>query len=141
MNHHRALREVAKVATGLVLADIISVLWFSAAGILPLSLLGVTWTNHMLPEILVFDSALLLLLIHYGWNMRLPISSPSERTLLVIAGVIFTIVSLAHLARLLFNISIIFGGFPLPLWISWAGFLLAGYLAFSSLSFARRIRR
>ena len=141
MNHNRTLREVAKVATGLVLADLISVFWFSAAGMLPLTLLGVTWTSQMLPEIVVFDGALLLLLIHYGWNMRLPVSSPSERTLLMIAGIIFLVVSLAHLVRLLFNVSVAFGGLELPLWISWAGFLLAGYLAYSSFSFARRLRR
>lgn len=141
MSHNRALREVAKVATGLVLADILSAVWFSAAGLLPFVFLGVTWTSRMLPEVIVFDGALLLLLVHYGWNMRLPVNSPSERTLLTIAGIIFAIVSLVHLVRLLFNISILFGGLALPPWVSWAGFLLAGYLAYSSFSFAHRLRR
>lgn len=140
MNHHK-LREIAKIGAGLVLADIISVLWFSSAGLLPMSLLGVTWTAAMVPEILLFDVALLLLLIHFGWNMRLPVASPSERVLLVIAGFIFLIVALVHLARLLFGWTLLLGTVLVPLWLSWAGVLVAGYLSYSSFHFARHKRR
>ena len=140
MIHHK-LREAAKVGSGLVLADIISVLWFSAAGLLPVTILGVTWTSAALPEILVFDIALLLLLVHYGWSMRMPVSSPSERTLLMIAGLIFLVVALVHLARLAFGIDIILGDFAIPLWLSWVGVIFAGYLSYASFHFAGMRRR
>ncbi|HUY62635.1 MAG TPA: hypothetical protein VMV50_02510 [Candidatus Paceibacterota bacterium] len=140
MNHHK-LREVAKVGAGLVIADLISVLWFSWAGILPMSLLGITWTAAMVPVILLFDAALLLLLIHLGWNMRLPVASPSERNLLVLAGFIFLIVALVHLARLLFDWHVLLGTIIVPMWISWAGVIIAGYLSYSCFHFARHKRR
>lgn len=140
MKHH-VLREIAKVGTGLVLADLISALWFSSAGLLPLTLLGISWTTAMVPEILVFDIVLLLLLVHFGWGMRLPVASPSERTLLVIAGIVFLIVALAHLTRLLFGLNLILGTFRVPLWLSWAGFLLTGYLSYASFHFAGLQRR
>lgn len=140
MTHHK-LREIAKVGSGLVLADIISVFWFSAAGLLPITILGVTWTASALPEILVFDIALLLLLVHYGWSMRMPISSPSERTLLVVAGLIFLVVALVHLARLAFGIDLILGDFNVPTWLSWIGVLFAGYLSYASFHFAGMRRR
>lgn len=140
MSHH-ALREIAKIGSGIVIADIVSVLWLASAGFLPLTILGVNWTNAMVPEILVFDVALLLLLIHFGWKMRLPITSPSERVLLMFTGVIFLIVALAHLARLTFGWSLILGNFEVPLWLSWVGVIITGYLSYSSFHFARRVRR
>lgn len=139
--HHHMLREAAKVGAGLVIADMLCAIWFSTAGLFPLSLLGVTWTSAMLPEIFLFDGALLLLLIHFGWNMRLPVTSPSERTLLMLAGVIFLVVALAHLLRLFFGWHLILGNVVVPMWISWAGVLIAGYLSYSSFHFARHRRR
>jgi hypothetical protein len=140
MNHH-SLREIAKVGSGLVLADLISVLWFSAAGLFPMSILGVTWTSQAVPEIAIFDIALLILLVHFGWNMRLPVQSPSERTLLKVAGFIFLIVSLAHLTRIAFNWSFILGDFVIPVWLSWFGVIIAGYLSYASFHFAAVRRR
>ncbi len=128
------------MGTGLVLADLISAFWFSATGLLPMTLLGVTWTSQAIPEIVVFDGALLLLLIHFGWNMKLPIASPSERTLLNLAGIIFLVVALAHLVRLTFGWNLILGGFAIPLWLSWVGVFVAAYLSYSSFHFARARR-
>lgn len=138
MHQHRILREIAKIGTGLVLADFISVFWLSASGLFPLSLLGVTWTSAMIPEVLVFDGALLILLAHYGWRLRLPVTSPSERTLLAITGGIFLVVALAHLLRLLFGLQLMLGTFEIPLWLSWAGVFVAAYLSYASFHFARR---
>jgi hypothetical protein len=135
MNRH-LFREVAKVCFGLVLADIISVFFFSANGLMPLSLLGVTWTSAMLPEVFIFDVALLVLLAHYAWHVRMPVSSPSQRTLLNVAGLIFLIVALTHLVRLAFGWSLILGDFAVPLGVSWLGVLLAAYLSYASFHFA-----
>lgn len=140
MNHH-TLREIAKVGTGLVLADLVGVIWFSSAGLLPMTMLGVTWTNSMLPEIFVFDIALLVLLIHFGWNMRLPISSPSERTLLTLSGTVFLVIALAHFIRIMFGMRLILGTFTIPLWLSWVGVAITIYLSYSSFHFARHGRR
>ncbi|HVM58873.1 MAG TPA: hypothetical protein VMT80_00895 [Candidatus Paceibacterota bacterium] len=141
MHPHHALREIAKVGTGLVLADLVSVIWLSAAGLFPLSILGVEWTGAMVPEILVFDAGILLLLIHFGWNMRLPVSSPSERTLLYLAGTLFLVVAIAHFLRITFGWSLILGGFAVPQWLSWIGFAVTLYLSYSSFHFARMRRR
>lgn len=135
--NHRTLREIAKVGTGLVIADLVSAFWLSSAGLFPLTLLGVTWTSAMIPEIIVFDGALLILLAHFGWNMRLPITSPSERTLLAIAGAVFALVAIAHLLRLMFDMQIFLGGFELPMWLSWAGVVVTGYLSYSCFHFSR----
>ena len=140
MSHH-SLREIAKVASGLVLADIISVIWFASAGIFPVTLLGVKWTGAMVPEILFFDVALLILLAHMGWNTKVPVATPSERTLLTVAGVIFLVIAIVHLVRLTFGATIILGGFAIPLWLSWVGVFVAGYLGYSCLHFAHRGRR
>ncbi len=137
---HQTLREIAKIGTGLVVADLVSVIWFSSAGFFPLTVLGVTWTASAIAPIVVFDLALIILLAHYGWSMRLPITSPSERVLLSLAGVIFLVVALAHLLRIAFNWKLLLGGAVVPLWLSWVGVLIAAYLSYSSFHFARRSR-
>lgn len=138
MKHTSTLREIAKVITGIILADIASAVWLSSAGLFPMSILGVTWTAAMLPEILIFDIALLILLVHYGWRMRIPLSSPSERFLLILAGIIFLAVALVHLARLAFGFTVVLGAFSVPLWLSWFGVVIAAYLSYASFHFAAR---
>ncbi len=137
---HRILREVAKVGVGLFIADILCGLWLSSAGLLPVSLLGVTWTSSYIVPGIVFDLAVILLLAHYSWGTRLPVRSPSEKNLLIIAGLIFLAVTLAHLVRLAFGVSILLGDFTVPLWLSWFGVLIAGYLSYASFHFALRSR-
>jgi len=46
-----------------------------------------------------------------------------------VAGTIFGVVCLAHLARLLLKLPVIIGGYHLPVWISGGGFIIAGLLA------------
>ena len=138
---HIRLREIAKIGVGLVAADLVAVLWFSTNGFFPLTMLGVTWGASSVAPIVIFDLALIILLAHYGWSMRLPISSPSERTLLMLAGAIFLVVALAHLARVAFSWRIILGGAIVPIWLSWVGIVIAAYLSYSSFHFALRGRR
>ncbi len=140
MNHH-TLREIAKVGVGLVIADILCGLWLSTSSLLPVTILGVSWSADAIGPAIVFDIALILLLAHYAWNMRLPISSPSERTLLRLAGAVFLIVALAHLARIMFDANIILGGFAIPFWLSWVGVLVTAYLSYASFHFAAMRRR
>lgn len=140
MSQHM-LRDLAKVGAGVVVADLISVVWLASAGLLSVTLLGVEWSLDMLPEILVFDGALLILLIHLGWNARLPVTSPSERTLLALSGIIFLAVALVHFARLTFGWQLALGGFEIPLWLSWLGFGITLYLSYSSFHYVLHGRR
>ena len=138
---HHTLRELAKIGVGLVVADIICGIWLSTAGFFPLIFLGVKWTSAMVLPGVVFDLALILLLAHYGWNMKLPIESPSERSLLTFAGIVFLIVALAHLARIAFGLSFVIDNETIPLSVSWFGVIIAGYLSYASFHFSRRVRR
>jgi hypothetical protein len=47
----------------------------------------------------------------------------------VLAVIILSIVSLAHLLRLIFRVEVVAGGMVIPQWMSAAGFLLAGGIA------------
>jgi len=44
-------------------------------------------------------------------------------------SVVFLIVAAVHAARLYFGWEGVIGGWELPMWLSWAGVLLAGYLS------------
>jgi len=139
MNHH-LLREFAKVAVGFVIADLFSAIWFATAGVLPLTILGVLWTNAMLPGVLLFDAALLVLLVQYGWNVRLPLVSPSERALLSFLGLVFLVIAVLHLSRLLFGWELVLGFYKVPLWVSWFGVAVTAYLSYASFYFAGHAR-
>ena len=140
MSKHRLLREIAKVAVGFVIADIVCALWFSAYGFFPLVLLGVTWTTSALWPIVVFDLGLLVLLAHYAWHMRLPIESPSEHNLLIFLSAVFAAIGFVHLVRIAFNLPFVINGLVLPVSFSWVGALVAGYLSYASFHFARHKR-
>ena len=138
--HHHTLREAGKIGVGLVIADLVSVLWFSGAGFFPIVILGITWSASAIWPIIILDFALILLLAHYGWNMKLPIKSPSERKLLMLVGLVFLVVALLHLLRIAFGWNFILGDTTIPVWLSWFGVIIPGYLSYSSLHFARRAR-
>jgi len=135
---HHLLRDLAKIGVGLFIADLFSVIWLGSAGFFPLTVLGITWTADAILPIALFDVAVVLLLIHLGWRTKLPVRSPSERTLLMIAGCVFLIVALLHLLRLLFGLGLALGDFSIPVWLSWFGVVIAGYLSYSSFHFAFR---
>jgi hypothetical protein len=52
-----------------------------------------------------------------------------QKTYIMITGIIFLVVAVLHFARIIFNWQILIGGLTIPLWISWAGFVVAGILA------------
>lgn len=137
---HHTLRDLAKIGVGLFLADLFSVLWLGSAGFFPLTVLGVTWTASAILPIALFDVAVIILLVHLGWRTKLPVRSPSERTLLMLAGLIFLVVAIVHLLRLAFSWHVALGDFSVPMWLSWFGVLIAGYLSYSSFHFALRKR-
>lgn len=47
-----------------------------------------------------------------------------------LAAVIFAIVALAHLLRALAGLDIVIGAESIPVWVSWVGAVVAGFLAY-----------
>ena len=52
-----------------------------------------------------------------------------ERTFVGVGGLVFALVSLLHLARVIFAVEIVIGAVVLPVWVSGAGFVGGGFLA------------
>lgn len=135
----RQLQEVAKFLAGVVAADIITMMWAASVGLLPLQAFGVTITGDILFPAFVFDLALLIVLVHYGWHIgKIPLMR--ERAYMLVVGVVFTIVALAHISRLLSQADIAVMGWSVPLWLSWVGVCVTTYLAYASFRFAARFK-
>lgn len=139
MTHH-TLREACKFLSGMVAAKLAFVVWFSTTGLTPVILAGTPFTADSIGPALVFNVALLLMLVYYGWHMKSPIHSPSERMLVTIAGLIFLFVAVIHAMRLVFGWQFIVGDLTVPLWLSWVGVAFAAYLAYASFHFAARLK-
>ena len=84
--------------------------------------------------------AILALLVYFGWHVKSPVYAPSERKLLLIAGLVFLIVAVVHGARLVFGWTLFVGDLNIPLWLSWLGVVVAAYLSYASFHFALRMR-
>lgn len=134
MKHYK-LREFAKFAAGLVAGDFIALWWIDAYHLFPVSFLGTTMTQQMAVPGLIFDAALFLMLVHYGWNVG-KIPAVRERTYLAIVGIVFGIVGILHLLRLFFGTNVAIAGWTLPLWLSWIGVIITLYLAYMSFRLA-----
>ena len=64
----------------------------------------------------------------------------TPRTYSLIAGIIFSLVALLHALRLLRGWHVMVGSVAVPVWISWIGLAIAGYLAYQGFRLGRRIR-
>ena len=139
MKHYR-LHELAKFLSGVVLADLITEIWLWSSGMLPLSILGVTLTEEMLPAVITFDIALFIVLVYYGWHIgKLP--AVREKSYLLIVGAVFALITLEHLARVLFGYEAVLGDWTVPVWLSWLGVAIAAYLSYMSFHLAARVKR
>ena len=56
----------------------------------------------------------------------------TQRAFNTAAGSIFLIVALLHALRLFFGWHASIGGWIVPMWVSWVGVALAGFLAFAA---------
>ncbi|HQU07982.1 MAG: hypothetical protein B7X04_03130 [Parcubacteria group bacterium 21-54-25] len=137
---HHNLRELAKLATGLVLADALSALWLSSAHLLPIDFFGASITQTLVVPAVVFDSVLALLLAHYGWGIKLPVRTMRERTMLMVVGVLFAAVALVHWVRIAFGMDLVLGSWLVPVWLSWIGVVATTYLSYLSFHFALKQR-
>ncbi len=139
MKHYR-LHEAAKFLSGVIAADFLTHLWLWSSGLLPVQFLGITLTADMASAMLIFNAALFIVLVYYGWHIgRLP--AIRERGYLLIVGIIFAAVALVHLSRLLFNFDLVLGGWEVPTWLSWIGTVVTVYLSYMSFHIAARVKR
>lgn len=56
-----------------------------------------------------------------------------HKTYFKVTGIIFLVIALLHLWRIANGISVTFGGSVVPVIISWAAVIVAGYLAYQGL--------
>ena len=136
---HQHLHELAKFASGLVAADFLIGVWFWSQGMLPVSFFGIAVTQDAVLPWLIFDAALFIILIHYGWHVgKTPLMR--ERTYLLAAGTVFGIVALAHLLRVFTATDLVIAGWTVPLWLSWIGTAATAYLSYMSFRLGLRMR-
>jgi len=53
-----------------------------------------------------------------------------QRVLLIIGGMVFSLVAAAHITRLMMEVEVVIGGWPLPMWASLPTALILILLAF-----------
>lgn len=133
------LHELAKFGSGLVAGDLIMNAWVAYMGYYPIDFLGFTFTSDIVVPTLVFDAALLVILIHYGWHIG-KIPALRERSYLLIVGAVFSIVAAAHLVRVFFSVDLVIMEYQIPLWLSWVGTAVVSYLAYMSFRLALRMK-
>lgn len=136
---HKTLHEVAKFGAGLVAGDFIANAWIAYMGYYPIVFMGWTFTEDIVLPALVFDAALFLILVHYGWNIG-KVPALRERTYLLIAGTVFSVVAAAHLFRVFVGADLVVMDWTIPLWLSWIGTALTAYLAYMSFRLATRMK-
>ncbi len=59
-------------------------------------------------------------------------------TFISIATFIFTLVAIFHLARVIFNWSMVLGTWEAPIWISYLGFLILGTMVINGVNILKR---
>ena len=133
------LHELAKLGAGLVLGDFLAVLWILSQGNFPVTFYGAEFGVDTATPIILFDIALFIILVHFGWHLG---STPRLRThaYFLTIGVILGIVALAHLVRVFTGIDIAVLGWAVPLWVSYIGTIVAAYMSYMSFYFAMKLR-
>ncbi|MDP3727212.1 MAG: hypothetical protein Q8R35_01080 [bacterium] len=49
-----------------------------------------------------------------------------------VTGIIFLLIAVLHALRMLYGWDAAIGGWAVPMWLSWAALVIAGYLAWSA---------
>ena len=134
------LHEWAKFASGLVLGDFLAHLWLATHNGFPVNFLGIHFTSAIVAPTLIFDAALFILLVHYGWHIgKTPFLR--ERTYLMVACVVFGVVAAAHIIRIFTNSDFVIFGWDVPVWLSWIGTAATAYLSYMSFHLALKQKR
>ncbi len=56
----------------------------------------------------------------------------TQKTFNSVAGTVFLLVATLHTLRLFFGWHASIGGWIVPMWVSWAGVVVAGFLAYAA---------
>jgi hypothetical protein len=64
----------------------------------------------------------------------------SLKTFCTVTSAIFAVVALIHLARIILVWQMTIGGWTVPIWVSWIGFVVASGLAYLGLKYATQKR-
>ena len=54
----------------------------------------------------------------------------NQKTFSLVAGIIFLAIAVLHLTRILMGWEAVIAGWQVPVWVSWAGVVGAGYLGY-----------
>ena len=73
--------------------------------------------------------------VDYGWKQTEV--GMGQKTFSLVAGVLFLLISLGHLLRLVFGLSVVIQNTPIPMWASWIAFVVAGYLSYEGFRLSR----
>ena len=134
-----SLHEIAKFAAGVVAADFLWLLWFSQQHLYSVSFFGMSVTSDMLLPNLIFDIALFIILIHYGWHIG-TIPSMRERSYIFVVGCLFAFVAIVHFWRIFTGADLMLGGWDAPVWLSWFGLAVTTYLSYMSFRLAAKMK-
>lgn len=132
------LREISKFLSGMVACKFLTAWWLYAAGLVPLSVLGIQISSRGLILAMVFDVIIFLFLVYYGWQIKDKCHSSGERTFHRVAGTIFGLVALAHLLRLIFGLPINLLSWNTPYWVSGIAAVIAGFLSYASFRLTKK---
>jgi hypothetical protein len=62
----------------------------------------------------------------------------SQKTFSFTAGVVFLLVAILHVLRIALGWHVIVNVWTIPMWVSWIGVFIAGFLAFTGFTLASR---
>jgi len=63
-----------------------------------------------------------------------------QGTFLLVTSSIFALIALLHALRLVYGWRVTLGDWTVPVWVSWVGLLIAGYLAYQGFQLRSRQR-
>ena len=130
------LRDFAKFGAGLIAADFLIGTWMLANGFFPVALLGVIWSANAALAWLVFDVFLFITLVIYGWHIGDTHHNRMQKVFFRVAGVLFGLVGLMHLARIVFSWNMTIANVSIPYWANALGALITLFLSYASFHFA-----
>ncbi len=61
----------------------------------------------------------------------------NQKNYLQIVSGLFLVIALFHLLRLVYGWEAVIGGWTAPMWFSWVGLLVAGFLGFQGWKFSK----
>jgi uncharacterized membrane protein len=65
----------------------------------------------------------------------------NQRFFNLTAGLIFLVITILHLLRIVFGWSAVIGEWEAPEWVSWAAFVVAGFLAYEGFRLSKMTHR